>query len=161
MRNAGKTRMSERRRTTNRKNFLRLERLESRYALTASPVAMNDFYHDLVNQPLEIPAAGILSNDSSPSGDALTAGLFSVPSHGTLEVNEDGSFVYTPEADYMGLDSFLYFANDGVSDSMLAAVTIDVGDGGPPPDRTHGRMLSVAFREGQGPSVPSLARPRT
>jgi len=99
MRNAGKNRMSDRRRTTSRKNFLRLERLESRYALaTASPVAVNDFYHDLVNQPLEIPAAGILSNDSSPSGAPLSAGMFSGPSHGTLEVSENGSFVYTPEA---------------------------------------------------------------
>src|SRR6478736_5508792 len=156
MRNAGKNRMSDRRRTTNRKNFLRLERLESRYALaTASPVAVNDFYHDLVNQPLEIPAAGILSNDSSPSGSPLSAGLFSGPSHGTLDVSENGSFVYTPETDYMGLDSFLYFANDGVSDSMLAAVTIDVGDGGPPPDAADDSYnvdedgtLSVAFSDG-------------
>ena len=56
----------------------------------------------------------------------MSAGLFSGPAHGSLELNNDGSFHYVPEADYEGLDQFLYFANDGAADSMLAAVTIDV-----------------------------------
>ncbi len=126
MRKDRKTRNSARQ-TTNRKNFLRVERLEARLALTTAPIALNDYYHSEVNDSLEIPAAGILSNDTSSSGGALSAGLFSGPANGTLELNEDGSFIYTPEADFEGLDSFLYFANDGASDSMLAAVTIEVG----------------------------------
>ena len=77
-------------------------------------------------------APGVLANDTSDTGAPLSAGLFSGPSHGSLEFGEDGSFVYQPEAGYAGLDSFLYFANDGATDSMLAAVTIRVGDGGPP-----------------------------
>jgi VCBS repeat-containing protein len=117
-----------------RRNNLRVERLEARWALaTASPVAVNDFYHDLIDQPLEISGPGILSNDTSSTGNPLSAGLFSPPTHGTLDLSGDGSFHYMPEAGYVGLDSFLYFNNDGGSDSMLAAVTIDVGDGGPPP----------------------------
>ncbi len=124
---AQKTRSSDRRRSTFRKNFLRVERLEDRLALaTASPVAINDFYHDLVNQPLDIGGAGVLANDTSSSGGALSAGLFSGPAHGTLALNGDGSFHYVPETDYEGLDQFLYFSNDGAADSMLAAVTINV-----------------------------------
>ncbi len=126
MRKDRKTRNSARQ-TTNRKNFLRVERLEARLALTTAPIALNDYYHSEVNDSLEIPAVGILANDTSSSGGALSAGLFSGPANGTLELNEDGSFIYTPEADFEGLDSFLYFANDGASDSMLAAVTIEVG----------------------------------
>jgi VCBS repeat-containing protein len=156
MRNVGNSRNSQRRRSTSRKNFLRLERLEDRLALaTASPVAVNDFYHDLVNQPLTIAPAGVLANDISSSGGALTAGWFSGPAHGSLDFNDDGSFIYSPEADFVGLDTFMYFANDGASDSMLAAVTIDVGDGGPPPDAVddvysvdEDGTLSVAFSDG-------------
>src|SRR5947207_15547489 len=118
MRTFRKTRVSDRRRSIFRKNFLRVERLEARLALaTASPVGVNDFYHDLVNQPLEINAPGILANDTSSSGGSLSAGLFNGPAHGTLELAGDGSFQYVPETDYMGLDSFLYFGNDGRSDS--------------------------------------------
>jgi VCBS repeat-containing protein len=156
MRTTRNNRQSDCRRTTNRKNFLRLERLEDRLALaTASPVAVNDFYNDLVDQPLAISAPGILANDTAESGASLSAGLFSGPSHGTLNMAEDGSFQYTPEAGYMGLDSFLYFASDGASDSQLAAVTIRVGEGGDPPvaaDDSYSidedGVLSVALSDG-------------
>jgi VCBS repeat-containing protein len=134
MRSFRKTRQSDRQ-STSRRDFLRVERLEVRWALaTASPVAVNDFYHDLVNQPLDISTPGVLANDTSASGAAMSAGLFSGPAHGTVDLSADGSFHYVPNADYLGLDSFLYVANDGASDSMLAAVTIDVGQGGPPPE---------------------------
>jgi VCBS repeat-containing protein len=155
MHSFSKNRLSARRRTTNRRNFLRLERLENRLALATAPIAMNDFYHDLVDQPLDVAAPGILANDTADAGSSLAAGLFSGPSHGTLSMAEDGSFQYQPEAGYLGLDSFLYFANDGASDSMLAAVTISIGDGGPPPDAADDSfsvdedgVLGVALSDG-------------
>jgi hypothetical protein len=123
--------------------------LEARYALaTASPVAVNDFYHDLIDQPLHISSPGILANDTTSSGNPLSAGLFSSPQHGTLDLAGDGSFNYVPEAGYMGLDSFLYFANDGGSDSLLAAVTIDVGDGGLRGQGSVGTGLAGQYRSG-------------
>jgi VCBS repeat-containing protein len=153
MRTSRNNRLTTRRRCTSRKNFLRLERLENRLALAT--VAANDFFHDLVDQPLDIGAAGVLTNDTTDSGQPLSAGLFSGPAHGTLSLGDDGSFHYVPEAGFMGLDSFLYVASDGASDSMLAAVTIDVGDGGPPPqaaDDTYSvdedGLLSVALSDG-------------
>ena len=47
--------------------------------------------------------------------------------HGTLDLNEDGSFVYTPNAGFTGEDSFTYRAYDG-TDSVVATVTITVGE---------------------------------
>ena len=87
---------------------------------------MNDFYHDAIDQPLDIGGPGILANDTSSSGSPLSAGLFSGPSEGTLSLNADGSFHYVPNADFSGVDSFMYVANDGAADSKLAAVTINV-----------------------------------
>ena len=59
-----------------------------------------------------MPAQGVLSNDSDPDGDLITAQEFSAPGHGTLTPNADGSFSYTPNAGYTGTDSFTYKAKD-------------------------------------------------
>ncbi len=68
----------------------------------------------------------ILSNDSDVDGDALTASAVSGPSNGSLTLNADGSFSYTPNANWNGTDSFTYTANDGALDSNVATVTITV-----------------------------------
>ncbi|MCK9593467.1 MAG: Ig-like domain-containing protein, partial [Methanoregula sp.] len=60
-------------------------------------------------------------------GSTLTAIKVSDPSHGTLDTfNADGSFTYTPAANYNGDDSFTYKANDGLLDSIAATVSITV-----------------------------------
>src|SRR5207248_1682007 len=48
------------------------------------------------------------------------------PSHGTLTLNQDGSFTYTPAANFSGSDTFTYALNDGVVDSAPATVTITI-----------------------------------
>ena len=45
-------------------------------------------------------APGVLANDTDPDGDPLTAVLVTGPSHGTLTLNANGSFTYTPAANY-------------------------------------------------------------
>ena len=48
-----------------------------------------------------------------PNGDRADGHrLVSGPAHGTLTINADGSFIYTPEANYNGTDSFTYMAMD-------------------------------------------------
>src|SRR5690606_38386077 len=71
-------------------------------------------------------APGVLSNDVDSEGNDLTASLVTEPSHGTVVLNADGSFTYTPNEGYVGTDSFQYVANDGELDSEIATVAIEV-----------------------------------
>jgi len=75
--------------------------------------------------------AGVLGNDIDPQGDTLTATLISGTSNGSLTFNADGSFVYTPNANYNGSDSFVYELDDGSGNTSRATVTITVN---PVPD---------------------------
>ena len=59
--------------------------------------------------------------------------LNSVPSHGTLDLNADGSFTYTPTASFYGVDTFTYRANDGLANSNLATVDITITPVNDPP----------------------------
>jgi hypothetical protein len=93
-----------------------------------APVGVDDTYETVQNMALEVPAPGILANDSDAEGDALTAVKATDPAHGTLAFAEDGSFTYTPTADYVGEDTFTYTVNDGRADSASTTVTIDVFD---------------------------------
>src|SRR5439155_26290674 len=67
------------------------------------------------------------ANDTHTRGASLVAVLVSQPAHGSLTLNSDGSFSYTPAASYNGTDSFTYKANDGQADSAVATVTINIG----------------------------------
>ena len=84
------------------------------------PVAANDTFSTPEDAVLNVPAPGVLGNDPDPDGDALEAQLVTGPSHGTLTLNLDGSFVYTPAANFDGLDSFSYLAGDGQLVSAVA-----------------------------------------
>lgn len=91
-----------------------------------APAAAADAYSTAENASLSIAASGVLGNDMDVEGDALAAVLVSGPSHGTLALNANGSFVYTPSINYNGLDSFTYKANDGIADSKIATVSLVV-----------------------------------
>ncbi|WP_210161410.1 Ig-like domain-containing protein, partial [Bradyrhizobium liaoningense] len=71
-------------------------------------------------------ANGVLVNDTDPDGDSLSAILVSNAQHGTVMLSADGSFTYTPEANYNGGDSFTYEANDGTADSAAVTVSLTV-----------------------------------
>ncbi|MGE5469959.1 MAG: DVUA0089 family protein [Bacteroidota bacterium] len=86
-----------------------------------APVATNDSYTTAEDTPLVVAAKGLLVNDHDVDGDVLTSVLVSGPSHGSLTLNGDGSFTYTPVANYNGSDSFTYRANDGTVNSATAA----------------------------------------
>ncbi len=98
-------------------------------ATNAPPVASDDSsYTTGEGQPLNVGAPGVLANDTDPEGATLTALKVTDPAHGTLTLNADGSFTYTPNAGFIGNDSFTYKANDGSNDSNVATVTITVRD---------------------------------
>src|SRR5262249_14986191 len=96
-----------------------------------APVAANESYAVSKNSPLTDSAPGALGNDSDANGDALTAVLVSGPAHGSVALNANGSFTYTPTAGYAGADSFTYKANDGQLDSNVATVSLTVSDDAP------------------------------
>jgi hypothetical protein len=89
-----------------------------------APVAVADSFTTNEDTALVIAAPGVLANDSDVDGDALTSVLVTGPAHGTLTLNANGSFTYTPDANYNGADSFTYKANDGTADG-------NTGDGQP------------------------------
>ena len=96
-------------------------------AVNDAPVAANDAYATDEDVPLTIAAPGVLGNDSDADGNTLTAAPENGPSNGTLTLNANGSFTYTPNADWNGTDTFTYRASDGAAASNVATVTITVG----------------------------------
>ena len=59
-------------------------------------------------------------------GDALSHAVVEGPAHGTVEMAPDGTFTYTPEADFAGADSFTYEVSDGQGGTDTATVAITV-----------------------------------
>ncbi len=89
----------------------------------AAPVAVDDAYQ--THGKLTVSAVtGVRANDSDPDDalTALTVSLVSRPATGSLTLNADGSFVYTPAG--VGTVTFTYRLNDGTKDSNVATVTI-------------------------------------
>jgi uncharacterized delta-60 repeat protein len=95
--------------------------------VVTQPLAFDDSYTAYPNQALNVPALGVLGNDTDPNGSPLTAILVSGPSHGKLSWNGDGSFSYTPATNFNQIDSFTYQARtaSGVL-SNIATVTITI-----------------------------------
>jgi VCBS repeat-containing protein len=94
-----------------------------------SPVAVDDFYSTPRGRELNIAKnRGVLSNDTNPGGkiDDLRAVLVNNVSSGTLRLDADGSFRYTPLPSFGGTDAFTYRAMRGSAPSNLAMVRITV-----------------------------------
>ncbi len=65
------------------------------------PVGVDDSYQATPATTLQVPALnGVLANDSDPDQDPLTAVLVGDVGNGTLTLNSDGSFSYTPAANF-------------------------------------------------------------
>jgi VCBS repeat-containing protein len=78
---------------------------------------------------LTMSVPGVLDGSSDADGPGpITAAAVTSPQHGTLTLNADGSFVYTPNINYAGTDSFTYTAKDAQNaESAPATATITVG----------------------------------
>jgi hypothetical protein len=100
-----------------------------------APVAADDAFVAVQNTDLVVAAPGVLTNDSDADNtppanpyDGLITVLVTGPVNGTLTIDPDGGFTYTPLFNFVGVDSFTYVANDGTVDSNVATVTITVED---------------------------------
>lgn len=87
------------------------------------PVGIPDNF--VMNEDTELDCGCLLHNDTDPDGDPIIALHGDPPSHGVV-TDLGGFFVYTPDPDFYGTDSFTYYANDGTenSDPILVNVTV-------------------------------------
>lgn len=91
-----------------------------------APIAQPDAYTTAgAGQSLTVPAPGVLLNDSDPDGDPVSAQNGSDPAQGSLSLNSDGSFTYTPDPLATGTDTFTYDASDGLLTTQTT-VTINI-----------------------------------
>ena len=98
------------------------------------PVAVMDLYSTPEDTALTVTGLGVLANDEDVDSASVTAIKISDPAHGSLTFNVDGTFSYTPTANFNGTDSFTYRAQDGSPAlSNLATVIITVTAVNDPP----------------------------
>lgn len=98
-------------------------------ALTnTAPVANSDTNQTAKSKLLE--GESLLDNDTDADGDDLTIDVSPVqaPAHGTVTINSDGTYSYTPEAGFEGVDNFTYQICDNGTPQKCAIgqVSIDV-----------------------------------
>ncbi|MDA0957439.1 MAG: retention module-containing protein, partial [Proteobacteria bacterium] len=87
------------------------------------PVAVADAF--LI--PEDTAAQGNLAdNDTLLGGEVFALVDGQGPNNGTLTLNEDGTFIFTPNADFVGEDSFQYVITDPSGDTSVATVSLTV-----------------------------------
>lgn len=87
----------------------------------AAPVAVDE----MLTTQADIAIDGTLTATDA-DGDALTFGLGENGTLGNAEVNTDGSFTYTPNAQVTGSDSFTFTVSDGVNPEVTATVSVTI-----------------------------------
>lgn len=130
------------------------------------PNAQADAYSVNEGDTLNIPAPGVLGNDSGPAGVSLQAQLSAAPAFAAVfELRADGSFTYTPDGSAATEDSFRYYAfyEDGDetydSDPVQVSITIareneaPVAQGGCV-DTRHGETLRVSLTASDRETAP-------
>jgi uncharacterized protein YodC (DUF2158 family) len=110
------------------------------YFKDATPVAQDDSYNTTLNTPLNQAAPGVLANDTlngaaifsygaTTGAEQTTIGAATPTSAaGSVTLNADGSFNYTPATGFKGNDTFKYVIKNAAG-SSTATVTISVGKG--------------------------------
>jgi hypothetical protein len=84
------------------------------------------------------PGAGVLGNDVDPDGDeSMSAVVVTPPANGAVEMNVDGTFVYTPNEDFSGVDSFEYVVRSNGLESAPTTVLIGVNSVDDPPEAVN------------------------
>jgi hypothetical protein len=115
-----------------------------------APASTGDSYTVDEDETLTVAAPGTLGNDGDVNGGTLTAVLQSGPQHAaSFALNPDGSFSYTPAADYNGDDSFTYVASDGSTAGTPVTVAITINPVNDAPE-VNGAATLAAIAEDSG-----------
>jgi Ca2+-binding RTX toxin-like protein len=123
------------------------------------PDAVDDSYN--TTEDNAVTTGNVLGNDTDPENDALTITGFTQGANGTVVNNNDGTFTYTPDADFAGTDSFTYTVDDGNGGTDTATVTVNVAAdpanntpaGGQGPQPSPVSPVSVDPDDVSGPQV--------
>ncbi|SHF73200.1 Ig-like domain-containing protein, partial [Leeuwenhoekiella marinoflava] len=101
-----------------------------------------------------VPATGnVLVNDFDPDGDELTVTGNTQPNNGSVIVNPDGTYTYTPESGFVGEDRFEYTVCDNGDPSLCATgtvtieVTLDLGNSTVANDDAYFTLLDEVINE--------------
>jgi hypothetical protein len=115
--------------------------------------AIDDFYRTEKNLPITVPASGVLENDI---GSGITVSGWTQPTNGAVSMNSDGSFSYTPNANYFGMDRFTYTISSSIEANLNSNVIGVAHIGWISRDPTTENSLTGRHAE-YGSSVESLA----
>lgn len=91
--------------------------------LNDAPIGHDDSF--VMNEDTSLDCGCIVINDEDLDGDPLTTILGQPPANGTVE-DQGGIFIYHPNPDFYGTDTFTYYANDGTENSNETTVIIKV-----------------------------------
>ncbi|MFP6620821.1 MAG: Ig-like domain-containing protein, partial [Pirellulaceae bacterium] len=107
-------------------------RFSRSFTVAVTPVNDDPVAHPVTLRPAENSpfekdkAHGLAALTDDVDNDTLTFSLANPPDHGQLVLNEDGSYRYTPNANFNRTDSFGYRAHDGQVASDIATVTLTI-----------------------------------
>jgi hypothetical protein len=107
------------------------------------PTASDDLGLTVAEAPTVI---NVLANDVDRDGDSVHIIAFTPPAHGTVLNNGNGSFTYTPRADFSGSDSFTYTVADSSGLATTATVTVTVSPVNDPPVAEPQHVITAADR---------------
>ncbi|MBU3003891.1 retention module-containing protein, partial [Paraglaciecola arctica] len=94
--------------------------------LNALPDAVNDSFN--VDENTELTGSVIGNDDLGDNPTTVTAFDAVSTNGGTVNVNPDGSFSYTPANNFVGADTFTYTITDADGDTDTATVTVNVAN---------------------------------
>jgi VCBS repeat-containing protein len=117
----------------------------------ASPVARDDAFSVQIGTTLNVPAPGVIRNDTDAERQALTATLIARPANGTVVFTADGSFSYTHDGTQTATDRITYLVSDGRTVSEVATVRFTITGLNRPPTPTADNVAlnedsSMTFR---------------
>jgi sugar lactone lactonase YvrE len=82
------------------------------------PTVGSQSYATMQNTPLTVAAPGVLTGATDPDSPTITAVLQNTAAHGSVTLNPNGSFSYTPATGFSGADSFTFRGSDGIVSSV-------------------------------------------
>ena len=106
-----------------------------------APIPGNDNLTTNQGTPLTItPITDLLVNDTDAEGNLLTITSFTQPANGTVVNNGDGTWTYTPDSTFNGVDSITYTIDDGNGGTATATLNLIIN---PVIDTTSNTLIEI------------------